>query len=234
LELLLEDIGVRFRRLDGQTPVKERQRLIDEFNGSIASTNGNSDDDDGAQDSNSEDGGGAGGTSTGGKARSQQSSRSVATNSVSGDSFSVFLLSTRAGGLGLNLTTADTVILHDLDYNPENDRQAEVYRMPLMLIQNIIFVCLAVCLLQDRCHRIGQTRQVTVHKLVTADSVDEDIFDMGERKRLLSEAVLSKKGGSGSSATSAGNKADEHDDIGAIGQMLQSAIFRQQNMQSKK
>lgn len=41
-------------------------------------------------------------------------------------SIPVFLLSTRAGGLGINLTAADTVILHDVDFNPENDRQAEV------------------------------------------------------------------------------------------------------------
>ena len=47
----------------------------------------------------------------------------------------VFLLSTRAGGLGINLTAANTVILHDLDFNPYNDKQAE-----------------------DRCHRVGQTR----------------------------------------------------------------------------
>lgn len=46
-----------------------------------------------------------------------------------------FLLSTRAGGVGINLTAADTVIIHDIDYNPYNDKQAE-----------------------DRCHRMGQTR----------------------------------------------------------------------------
>jgi hypothetical protein len=44
--------------------------------------------------------------------------------------------------------------------------------------------------LQDRCHRIGQTRPVTVYKLFAADTVDEDIFDMGERKSKLSKAVL--------------------------------------------
>lgn len=49
----------------------------------------------------------------------------------------VFLLSTKAGGLGINLTAADTVIIHDIDFNPYNDKQAE-----------------------DRCHRVGQTKYV--------------------------------------------------------------------------
>lgn len=51
------------------------------------------------------------------------------------------LLSTRAGGQGLNLTGADTVIIHDMDFNPQIDRQAE-----------------------DRCHRIGQTKPVTIFR----------------------------------------------------------------------
>lgn len=76
LEVLLEDMGLAYLRLDGSTPVKVRQELIDTFN----------------EDS----------------------------------SITIFLLSTKAGGLGINLTAADTVILHDLDFNPENDRQAEV------------------------------------------------------------------------------------------------------------
>jgi len=83
----------------------------------------------------------------------------------------VFLLSTRAGGLGINLTAADTVILHDPDFNPENDRQAE-----------------------DRCHRIGQTKPVRIIRLVTRDTVDNDIFDMGQRKSKLSRAVLNEDG----------------------------------------
>ena len=57
-------------------------------------------------------------------------------------SIPVFLLSTRAGGMGINLTAADTCIIHDLDFNPFNDIQAE-----------------------DRCHRIGQTKPVTVYKV---------------------------------------------------------------------
>jgi len=51
----------------------------------------------------------------------------------------IFMLSTKAGGLGINLTAADTVIIYDMDFNPQNDKQAE-----------------------DRAHRIGQTKQVVV------------------------------------------------------------------------
>ena len=79
----------------------------------------------------------------------------------------IFLLSTKAGGLGINLTAADTVIMHDLDFNPVNDRQAE-----------------------DRCHRIGQTKPVTVYKMVTVNSVDESIFAIGQRKTELTKAIL--------------------------------------------
>ena len=68
-------------------------------------------------------------------------------NDPSADVFA-FLLSTRAGGQGLNLTRADTVILHDVDFNPQIDRQAE-----------------------DRCHRLGQQRTVVVHRLVSQYAV---------------------------------------------------------------
>ncbi|KAK9819591.1 hypothetical protein WJX72_000080 [[Myrmecia] bisecta] len=78
-----------------------------------------------------------------------------------------FLLSTRAGGQGLNLTGADTVILHDVDFNPQIDRQAE-----------------------DRCHRLGQTRPVTVYRLVSRGTVDEGIHGLAQRKLRLDAAVL--------------------------------------------
>lgn len=65
----------------------------------------------------------------------------------------VFLLSTRAGGQGLNLTGADTVIIHDVDFNPQMDRQAE-----------------------DRCHRIGQTKPVTVYRWVENTFIN-DVID---------------------------------------------------------
>lgn len=78
-----------------------------------------------------------------------------------------FLLSTRAGGQGLNLTGADTVILHDVDFNPQIDRQAE-----------------------DRCHRLGQTRPVVVYRLVAIGTVDEKILEIADHKLRLDAAVL--------------------------------------------
>uniref|UniRef100_A0A7C8Z6E4 Protein CHROMATIN REMODELING 19 n=1 Tax=Opuntia streptacantha TaxID=393608 RepID=A0A7C8Z6E4_OPUST len=73
----------------------------------------------------------------------------------------------RAGGQGLNLTGADTVIIHDLDFNPQIDRQAE-----------------------DRCHRIGQTKPVTIYRLVTKNTVDENVYEIAKRKLVLDAAVL--------------------------------------------
>jgi SWI/SNF-related matrix-associated actin-dependent regulator 1 of chromatin subfamily A len=117
----------------------------------------------------------------------------------------VFLLSTKAGGLGINLCQANYVIMHDLDFNPENDRQAE-----------------------DRAHRIGQTREVHVLKLVTGDTVDEDIYAMGERKKRLSEAVLSNTAGArvGVGGGKGGAGDDGDGDIGAIGKILQRALIK--------
>jgi len=82
-------------------------------------------------------------------------------------SYNVFLLSTKACGLGINLTSADTCIMHDLDFNPFNDLQAE-----------------------DRCHRIGQKKSVTVYKLITRGSVDEDIYKMQEKKAKMNAAIM--------------------------------------------
>ena len=67
----------------------------------------------------------------------------------------VFLLSTRAGGLGLNLMAADTVIIYDSDWNPQCDLQA-----------------------QDRAHRIGQKSPVLVYRLITANTIDQRIVGM--------------------------------------------------------
>lgn len=80
-----------------------------------------------------------------------------------------FLLSTRAGGLGINLATADTVIIFDSDWNPQNDLQA-----------------------QARAHRIGQKNQVNIYRLVTARSVEEDIVERAKQKMVLDHLVIQR------------------------------------------
>ncbi|XP_041379818.1 LOW QUALITY PROTEIN: SWI/SNF-related matrix-associated actin-dependent regulator of chromatin subfamily A member 5-like, partial [Gigantopelta aegis] len=79
----------------------------------------------------------------------------------------IFMLSTRAGGLGINLATADVVILYDSDWNPQVDLQA-----------------------QDRAHRIGQTKQVKVFRLITEHSVEERIVERAEMKLHLDQVVI--------------------------------------------
>jgi chromodomain-helicase-DNA-binding protein 1 len=80
-----------------------------------------------------------------------------------------FLLSTRAGGLGINLATADTVIIFDSDWNPQNDLQA-----------------------QARAHRIGQLRQVNVYRLVTRNSIEETILERAKKKMVLDHLVIQR------------------------------------------
>ena len=113
LGCLLEHMGLKYMRMDGQTAVSERQDYIDEFNSDLT--------------------------------------------------IPVFLLSTTACGIGINLTSSDTCIMHDIALNPFVDLQAE-----------------------DRCHRIGQKKPVKIIKLVAKDTVDSDIYDMQERKMKVS------------------------------------------------
>ncbi|KAI3411999.1 hypothetical protein GPALN_002053 [Globodera pallida] len=80
-----------------------------------------------------------------------------------------FLLSTRAGGLGINLATADTVIIYDSDWNPQNDLQA-----------------------MSRAHRIGQKNQVNIYRLVTKGSVEEEIVERAKQKLVLDHLVIQR------------------------------------------
>jgi ATP-dependent helicase STH1/SNF2 len=79
----------------------------------------------------------------------------------------IFLLSTRAGGLGLNLQSADTVIIFDSDWNPHQDLQA-----------------------QDRAHRIGQTKEVRIFRLITIESVEEYILERAQQKLSLDGKII--------------------------------------------
>ncbi|KAH0954847.1 hypothetical protein HN011_009740 [Eciton burchellii] len=119
LDILEEYLSIRgqtFLRLDGSTPVTERQTLINEY----------------TQDPN----------------------------------IFIFLLSTRAGGLGINLTAADTVIIHDIDFNPYNDKQAE-----------------------DRCHRVGQKRPVTIIRLLSQGTIEEGMYEIAQEKLHLEQQI---------------------------------------------
>ncbi|GJE95475.1 ATP-dependent helicase [Phanerochaete sordida] len=87
------------------------------------------------------------------------------------ESIQVFLLSTKAGGMGINLTAASVVIMFDQDFNPHNDKQA-----------------------QDRAYRIGQKRDVDVVKLITKGSIEEDMLELGMTKLALDEAVAGEEG----------------------------------------
>ncbi|XP_058835212.1 chromatin-remodeling ATPase INO80 isoform X2 [Topomyia yanbarensis] len=79
----------------------------------------------------------------------------------------VFLLSTRAGGLGINLTAADTVIFYDSDWNPTVDQQA-----------------------MDRAHRLGQTKQVTVYRLICKGTIEERILQRAREKSEIQRMVI--------------------------------------------
>lgn len=92
-----------------------------------------------------------------------------------------FLLSTRAGGLGINLATADTVIIFDSDWNPQNDLQA-----------------------QARAHRIGQKNQVNIYRLVTKGSVEEDILERAKQKMVLDHLVIQRMDTTGKTILSKG------------------------------
>ncbi|CAI5758017.1 unnamed protein product [Candida verbasci] len=79
----------------------------------------------------------------------------------------VFILSTRSGGLGINLTGADTVIFYDSDWNPAMDKQC-----------------------QDRCHRIGQVRDVHIYRFVSEFTIESNIIKKANQKRQLDNVVI--------------------------------------------
>ncbi|KAK0389686.1 hypothetical protein NLU13_3259 [Sarocladium strictum] len=94
----------------------------------------------------------------------------------------VFLLTTRAGGLGINLTSADIVILYDSDWNPQADLQA-----------------------MDRAHRIGQTKQVVVYRFVTDNAIEEKVLERAAQKLRLDQLVI-QQGRAQAAAKAAANK----------------------------
>ncbi|KAI4142878.1 MAG: hypothetical protein LQ340_007187 [Diploschistes diacapsis] len=121
LEEVLSGAEVTFYRIDGATPVDERQPLIDQF--------------------------------------------------YADDSVTAFMLSTKAGGAGINLAAANKVIIFDSSFNPQDDIQAE-----------------------NRAHRVGQKRDVEVIRLVSKGTVEEQIYALGQSKVLLDARVAGDEG----------------------------------------
>lgn len=98
----------------------------------------------------------------------------------------VFLLSTKAGGAGINLACANKVIIFDSSFNPQEDVQAE-----------------------NRAHRVGQTRDVEVIRLVTKDTIEEQIYALGQTKLALDQAVAGDDAAESKKNEEAGMKAVE-------------------------
>lgn len=113
-----------------------------------------------------------------GRVRGSDRQQAIDRFSKPGSDRFVFLLCTRAGGLGINLTAADTVIIFDSDWNPQNDLQA-----------------------QARCHRIGQSKAVKIYRLICRNTYEREMFDKASLKLGLDKAVLqsmnTQKGGAG-------------------------------------
>ena len=102
-----------------------------------------------------------------GSTSSEVRKKSIASFNAPGSEDFCFLLSTRAGGLGINLETADTVVIYDSDWNPQNDLQA-----------------------MARAHRIGQKKSVNIYRLVSKGSVEETILERAKKKMVLDHLVI--------------------------------------------
>ncbi|KAF5751614.1 Chromatin remodeling complex subunit isoform 1 [Tripterygium wilfordii] len=123
-----------------------------------------------------------------------------------------FLLSTRAGGLGINLATADTVIIFDSDWNPQNDLQA-----------------------MSRAHRIGQQEVVNIYRFVTSKSVEEDILERAKKKMVLDHLVIQKLNAEGRLEKKEAKKGSYFDknDLSAILRFGAEELFKRTKMMKK-
>uniref|UniRef100_V5ETJ6 Chromatin remodelling complex ATPase chain n=1 Tax=Kalmanozyma brasiliensis (strain GHG001) TaxID=1365824 RepID=V5ETJ6_KALBG len=121
-----------------------------------------------------------------------------------------FLLSTRAGGLGINLETADTVIIFDSDWNPQNDLQA-----------------------MARAHRLNSKFHVSVFRLLTKDTVEEDVLERAKRKMVLEYAIIHQMDTSGTNFAPKGSAKNSQqfskEELGAILKFGAQNMFKSEN-----
>ena len=143
----LDDEKIRYFLITGATPKEERIKLVHEFNES-----------EGQNDYNDE----------GGSTSAEDSLSEISANENDKKGVSVFLISLKAGGTGLNLTGADVVIHYDPWWNAAAQNQAT-----------------------DRAHRIGQTKEVSVYRLIVKGTIEEKIMKIQESKSDLADAILS-------------------------------------------
>lgn len=120
-------------------------------------------------------------------------------NKENSDKF-IFLLTTRAGGLGINLVTADVVVLFDSDWNPQADLQA-----------------------MDRAHRIGQKKQVYVYRMVTDSSIEEKVVERAAKKLRLDQVVI-QQGRKEAEVQKNANKTSKDDLLDMIQHGAQSVL----------
>ena len=121
----------------------------------------------------------------------------------------IFLLCTRAGGVGINLTAADTCIIYDSDWNPQNDLQA-----------------------QARCHRIGQKKNVSIYRLLTRNTYEMTMFEKAGMKLGLDKAVLSRMDFDPDKATGPGLSKQEIEELlkkGAYGAMMSDEVAQEES-----
>ena len=158
LQWVLDTLDISYSRLDGSTPITERQDLLDQF--------------------------------------------------YEDESISVFMLSTKSGGAGINLACANKVIIFDSSFNPQDDIQAE-----------------------NRAHRVGQTRDVEVIRLVTKDTVEEQIHALGVSKLELDKLVSGEEEastGTKKAKDAASNKISAAEELGieAVEKMMMEQMSK--------
>ncbi|EOA86343.1 DNA-dependent ATPase fun30 [Exserohilum turcicum] len=151
---VFDDHDINFMRMDGSTPIQERQSLMDVF----------------YQD----------------------------------ESIQLFMISTKSGGAGINLACANKVIIFDSSFNPQDDIQAE-----------------------NRAHRVGQTREVEVVRLVTKGTVEEQIYALGVSKLELDKMVQGEEDGG---AKTKGKKKDDASAAGALSKAEEAGMAAVEKM----
>ncbi|KAF2270533.1 SNF2 family helicase/ATPase-like protein [Lojkania enalia] len=160
LQWVLDSLDISYFRLDGTTPIAERQDMLDQF----------------AEDK----------------------------------SIPVFMLSTKSGGAGINLACANKVIIFDSSFNPQDDIQAE-----------------------NRAHRVGQTREVEVVRLVTKGTVEEQIHALGISKLELDKMVAGEEGAASTKTKNDKLSAAEELGLEAVEDMLMEQLKKGGNVDAK-